>query len=188
MLREYEKQHFGCMHSENPIRYARCVLWASDPEVLKKFLIQDGKFTLDKLLQPSTYAPENFKNESLSFSNSYIPMLSKEIKLGNPVLYSEIIDDHTILLLLDRPSHILPRLFGQLLQESPEYDVIFVPIPINLIWDYQAEHRAEHTNDPQKFVSRDCKCRALFSFEDSSVQYGGDHEKFRQLYDKVMQY
>ena len=180
MLREYEKHNFGGMQCENHIRYARCVLWASDPEVLKKFFIQDGKFTLDKLLQPSTYAPENSKDKSLSLSNTYIPMLLKEIKLGNPVLYSEIIDDHTILLLLDWPRRVLPYLFGQLLLESPEYDVIFVPIPINLIWDHQAELFSKYTDT--------YKCRALFSFEDSSVQYGGNSEEFRQLYDKVMQY
>ena len=57
MLREYEKNHFGqngrryMRRFPNPSLYSRCVIWAADPDVLKKYLIQDGKFTLDKLLQ-----------------------------------------------------------------------------------------------------------------------------------------
>ena len=186
MLRESEKAILDDMQCQSFLRYARCVLWASDPEVLKKFFLQDGKFTLDKLLQKSTYAPGNFKNLDLPIADQLLPSLMAEVKEGNPVLYSEIIDDHTILLLLDPNVRVLPRIFGLLMQESPEYDVIFVPIPLNLIWDRQIEHLVRRADTPYKNTGY--KYRTFFSFDDASVQFSGDYPAFRKVYSDVMQY
>ena len=186
MLRECEKTILAGMQCQSYLRYARCVLWASDPEVLKKFFLQDGKFTLDKLLQKSTYDPGNFKNQILPIADRLLPSLMAEVKEGSSVLYSEILDDHTILLLMDPNVRVLPRLFGELLQESSEYDVIFVPIPLNLIWDRQIEHLVRRADAPYKNAGY--KYRTFFSFDDASIQFSGDYPAFRKVYGDVMQY
>ena len=80
MLRECEKTILAGVQCQSYLRYARCVLWASDPEVLKKFFLQDGKFTLDKLLQKSTYAPGNFKKLDLPIADQLLPSLMAEVK------------------------------------------------------------------------------------------------------------
>ena len=187
MLNESEKQDLDVMQCENHIRYARCVLWASEPEVLKTFFLQDGKFTLNKLLQKSTYAHGNIKNQFLpSIADKLLPSLISEVKEGTPVLYSEILDDHTILLLLAPNVCVLPRLFGLLLQESPEYDMLFVPIPLNLIWDRQIDHLVRRADTPHKNTGY--KYRTFFSFDDASVQFSGDYPTFKKFYNDVMQY
>ena len=189
MLREYEKNHFGqngrryMRRFPTPSLYSRCVIWAADPDVLKKYLIQDGKFTLDKLLQDISD-----KNTSVLQGTILPKALKAETQKGNPVLHSEIIDDHTIFLILVHHS-ILPRLFGYLFQlETDEYEVLCVPIPEDFIWEYHAEHYVKKPDSEERYTNNTHEYRAIFSFENDSVSVCAEAEKFKQLYEKVIQY
>lgn len=162
--------------------YARCVIWASDPKVLKKYLIKNGQFTLKKLMQKSLYSKLMYTDSDYF---SYLRPLQSEMKKRTIILFSKIIDDNTILLLTR--SIILPQLLSKLLHESPEYDVINVPIPLNLTWHYYAE-RYTNCLDDQQDTHETHSCDAHFSFEDGSVNFTGDYQNVKRLYDKVMQY
>ena len=184
MLRNFEKSYTGGFLLDNLQEYVRCVLWASDPEVLKKHLIQDGKFTLDKLLKKA----DSFKKRSAQTREEVLlTALKSHVKDQDPVLYSEIIDDHTILLILV-PSTILRMVLNCVLKESSDYDVSYVPIPINLNWTYYAERYTNRMSASKKDIHESYECRAHFSYGDSSVKYSGDYLDVRRLYDLVMQY
>ncbi len=191
-LREYEKHsretdypvcvsaHFSPVIST--CDYTRCVIWASDPKVLKKYLIENGKFTLKKLMRKSLYSP--LMNTDSDYELFLAPLKS-EMKNRTIIGFSEIIDDNTILLLTR--SIILPKLLSKLLHESPEYDVINVPIPLNLTWHYYAERYTNCLGDQQE-VHNTYGCDAHFSFKDASVNFTGDYQNVKRLYDMVMQY
>lgn len=192
MLREFEK-HFeefehgvrltGSPRYSRPLcDYARCVIWASDPKVLKKYLIENGKFTLKKLMRKSLYSKLMYTKSDYEL---FLAPLKSEMKKRTIIGFSEIIDDNTILLLTR--SLILPKLLSKLLHESPEYDVINVPIPLNLTWHYYAERYTNCLGDQQE-VHNTYGCDAHFSFKDASVNFTGDYQNVKRLYDMVMQY
>ncbi len=191
-LREYEKHR---IETDSPIRipayfspacptcdYARCLIWASDPKVLKKYLIENGKFTLKKLMRKSLYSKLMYTKSDYEL---FLAPLKSEMKKRNIIGFSEIIDDNTILLLTR--SIILPKLLSRLLHESPEYDVINVPIPLNLTWRYYAE-RYTNCLDNQQEDHNTYSYGAHFSFKDASVNFTGDYQNVKRLYDMVMQY
>lgn len=191
-LRNYEKH---CSETDSPIRvpahfspacptcdYARCVIWASDPKVLKKYLIENGKFTLKKLMRKPLYSKLMYTNSDYEL---FLDPLKSEMKKQPIILFSEIIDDNTILLL--SRSIILPKLLSKLLHESPEYEVINVPIPLNLTWHYYAERYTNCLGDQQE-EHNTYSCDAHFSYKDASVNFTGDSQNFKHLYDMVMQY
>ena len=188
-LREYEKYRD---ENEYPIRvpankystcdYARCLIRASDPKVLKKYLIEKGRFTLKKLMRKSV------NSKLMSIKDDYWIFhlrLQSEMKKHSIVLFSEIIDDHTILLLI-RPG-ILPKILSKVLHESPEYDVITVPMPLNLIWGYSATRYTKRPGS-QLDIYEHYSCDAHFSFKDASVNFTRDYQDVKRLYDLVMQY
>ena len=191
-LREYEKHR---IETDSPIRipayfspacptcdYARCLIWASDPKVLKKYLIEKGRFTLKKLMRKSV------NSKLMSIKDDYWIFhlrLQSEMKKHSIVLFSEIIDDHTILLLI-RPG-ILPKILSKVLHESPEYDVITVPVPLNLIWGYSATRYTKRPGS-QLDIYEHYSCDAHFSFKDASVNFTRDYQDVKRLYDLVMQY
>ncbi len=190
--REYEKHH---RETDYPVRvpahyspaiptcdYARCVIWASDPKVLKKYLIENDKFTLEKLMKKSLYSKLMYTESDYEL---LLAPLKSEMKKRTIILFSEIIDDNTILLLTR--SLILPQLLSKLLHESPEYDVINVPIPLNLTWRYYAE-RYTNCLDNHQEDHNTYSCGAHFSFKDASVNFTGDYQNVKRLYDMVMRY
>ena len=185
MLRNFEKSYTGGFLLNDLQEYVRCVLWASDPEVLNNHLIRDGKFTLDKLLKKA----DSFKKKSLNTREGMLlTALKSHMKDQDPVLYSEIIDDHTILLILV-PSSILRMVFYDVLKESPDYEVSYVPIPPrHLSWRYCAERYTNRMSAAQKDVHESYECCAVFSYDDASFKYNGDYLDVRRLYDLVMQY
>ncbi len=185
-LREFEKfyefEHSIRLTDSHRYPGFRCVIWASDPKVLKKYLIEKGKFTLNKLMRPSLYS--KFKNPESDYWIFLAPLKS-EMKKRTIILFSEIIDDNTILLLTN-PT-ILPKLLRNLLHESPEYDIMNIPIPVNFTWHYYAERYTNRLGDQQEEHST-YSCDAHFSFKDASVNFTGDYQNVKRLYDMVMKY
>lgn len=182
-LREWEKAHQFQSFQKSEV-VSRCVLWASDPKVLKKFFLKNGKFTLDKLLNPATY--DKSKVFTTQICDMFLPSLTKIVKMQNPIMFSEIIDEHTILLLI---SPGLPLgLFAGVLQESPEHDVICAPVPLDIIWTNSAQRYTNRFGDTKKDTHESYHCTSHFSFNDASVEINGNYQGVKRLYDLLMQY
>lgn len=184
MLRNWEKCYTGGVLINRQSEYVRCVLWASDSKVLKKFFLQDGKFTLDKLLKKADSFGKKLTGDT---EQAILAALKSEVKKRDPVLYSEVIDDHTILLLLT-PSPVLRMVFNRFLSNSPEYEASYVPLPLDLDWNYHAERYTNRMNAAKKDIHERYDCRAHFSFDDASLKFSGDYLDVRRLCDLVMQY
>ena len=191
-LREYEKSrseveypvHVPAHYSSKfpTCDYNRCVIWASDPKVLQKYLIENGKFTVKKLMRKSLFGPLMFTDSDYHL---FLPKFKSEMERRTPVLFSEIIDDNTILLLTR--STLLTKILSYLLRESPEYDVINVPIPLNLIWHHRAERYTNCLGDQQD-EHYSYGCDVHYSFKDASISFTGDYKNVKRLYDMVMEY
>ncbi len=184
MLRNFEKSYTGGILLSNQSDYVRCVLWASDPEVLNKYFIRDGGFTLEKLLKT---ADSSKKKSSTNHEQTLLAALKSQVKKQDPVLYSEIIDDHTILLLIT-PSPVLRMVFNHFLEKSPEYEARYVPVPMDLNWKYHAERYTNRVNADGKDIHERYDCLAHYSFEGEPLKFSGDYLDVRRLYDLVMQY
>ena len=184
MLRNYEKSYTGGILLDNPQKFVRCFLWASDPEVLKKYFIQGGKFTLEKLLKKADSLGKRSANNS---EEVLLAALKSQVKKQDTILYSEIIDDHTILLLIT-PSPVLRMIFNRFLQKSPEYEAFYVPGPMNLDCKYHAERYTNRMTAARKDIHERYDCLAHFSFDDPPLKFSGDYLDVKRLYDLVMQY
>lgn len=170
---------------------ARCILWASDADVLARYFIRDGKFTFEKLLQPSDGKSECYRE----FCERYRPYLRAELNGRNPVEYAEILDEHTIFLLLCPRLPFFPKLFRSLLKESSEYDVIYAPAWLPVKCEYTAERYTNRLDDAKTdSIESYSYVDVHFPFDDLSKRHEfplmchGDFQNVKRLHEMVMSY
>ncbi len=94
MLREIEKQTFSPKFPES-ICHMRLILRLADAGVMKRYFIENGRFTFEKLLAKHMYH-RRFQQDAADT----LQWLADPDK----IMYSEVIDEHTVLFIVKEAS------------------------------------------------------------------------------------